>query len=71
MKKSLLLALAFAAVCGYVMADGEETQAPQAQDETMQPTQPAPAEEAKPAQPTEEDDAFDMSEDLEKTEEVK
>ena len=43
MKKSLLLALAFAAVCGYVMAEGEvqqHTTTPAPKDET---TQAAPA----------------------------
>ncbi len=64
MKKSLLLALAFAAVCGYVMAQDEEVTpapAPAPQEETVQPTQP-------------EEDAFDMGDEMgldEETEEIK
>jgi hypothetical protein len=60
MKKSLLLALAFAAVCGYVMAQDEEV-TPVPEEETVQPTQP-------------EEDAFDMGDDTgldEETEEIK
>ena len=54
MKKSLLLALAFVAVCGYVMAEGEETTTPAPKDETTQ-TVPAPQDEAAQAPVQEEE----------------
>lgn len=54
MKKSLLLALALVAVCGYVMAEGEETSTPAPKDETTQTV---------PAQPTQEDE-LDMDAEL-------
>jgi hypothetical protein len=51
MKKSLLLALALVAACGYVMAEGEET------------TTPAPKDEATQTVPTQEDE-LDMDAEL-------
>jgi hypothetical protein len=64
MKKSLLLALAFAAICGYVMADEDTTTpaTPATEDETTQ---------AQPAAEPQEDEALDMDAMLDETEEAK
>ena len=67
MKKSLLLALAFAAACGYVMAAEEAPATPATEDETTQ-TQPS-AEQ--PATESQEDEALDMDSMLDETEEAK
>lgn len=68
MKKSLLLALTFVVVSGYVMAEEEATTTtPAPQDETTQ-TVPAQKEEAAPA--TQEDE-LDMDAMLDETEEAK
>ena len=72
MKKSLLLALTFVVVSGYVMAEEEATTTtPAPQDETTQTVpapKPAPQEEATPA--TQEDE-LDMDAMLDETEEAK
>lgn len=70
MKKSLLLALAFAAVCGYVMAEEETTTTtPASKDET---TQAAPAPVAPVTQePATQEDELDMDAMLDETEEAK
>ena len=62
MKKSLLLALAFAAACGYVMAAEEAPVVPATEEETTQ---------AQPAQEPQEDEALDMDSMLDETEEAK
>ncbi len=63
MKKSLLLALAFVAVAGYVMAE-EDTTATTPKDETTQTAPVAPAE-------SQEDESLDMDAMLDETEEAK
>ncbi len=65
MKKSLLLALAFVAVCGYVMADGEDTTTPAPTDATTQAAPavtPAPTDDTTQAAPadSQQDDELDM-----------
>ncbi|MFA6534739.1 MAG: hypothetical protein V1646_01330 [bacterium] len=66
MKKSLLLALAFVAVAGYVMAE-EDTTATTPKDET---TQTAPVAPVAPAE-SQEDESLDMDAMLDETEEAK
>jgi hypothetical protein len=63
MKKSLLLALAFVAVAGYVMAE-EDTTATTPKDETTQTAPVVPAE-------SQEDESLDMDAMLDETEETK
>jgi len=64
MKKSLLLALAFVAVAGYVMAEEEDTTATTPKDETTQTAPVVPAE-------SQEDESLDMDAMLDETEETK